>query len=52
MVKQIISAILLVFWMVITLLLVISIIGTIVVFDDETGWSDIPKSLISNFNKN
>lgn len=38
---------LLMFWMVATLLLVISILGIIVLVDEDSVWMDLPKKLLS-----
>jgi uncharacterized BrkB/YihY/UPF0761 family membrane protein len=47
--KYISATLLLVFWMILTVLLVITFLGIIVVIDEDSDWMEFPKKLLPVF---
>lgn len=47
--KYFTAMLLLMFWMIATLLLAISVLGLIVLMDEDSSWMDLPKKLVSVF---
>lgn len=47
--KQILSFILIVLWLLLTLILVFTIIGIIVILDDDSQWKQFGKQLLEIF---
>lgn len=45
--KQIVILTLMLIWIIGTIILAVSLIGMIVILDEDTGWIDIPRMLIS-----
>lgn len=46
--KLIASSFLLIIWMVLSIAAICTLIGIIVVVDEDFGWSSIPKNLLQN----
>lgn len=47
--KYVVAGLLLIMWMILTIILAISIVGWILIIDDESTWLDFPKKLLEVF---
>lgn len=46
--KYIVNGILLILWILVTFLLAITLIGIVVIAEEDTGWGDMGRKLVNN----